>query len=180
MAVSVTGTLYLSVQMCHSITNIDRCFGHDQGYVFHLKLFTWQLTMLWWLLHLIGEFDQIAVKNSICMHFSSYFNAMSMDIVKLTEISLQGKQISICDSDDNRMLDLPWIIHTVHVLLCIIVYDDVIKWKHFPRYWPFVRGIHRSPDVFFDLRLTNSWAENGDAGDLRRNRAYYDVIVMFR
>ena len=23
--------------------------------------------------------------------------------------------------------------------------DDVIKWKHFPRYWPFVRGIHRSP-----------------------------------
>ena len=24
------------------------------------------------------------------------------------------------------------------------LYDDVIKWKHFPRYWPFVRGIHRS------------------------------------
>ena len=25
------------------------------------------------------------------------------------------------------------------------VHDEVIKWKHFPRYWPFVRGIHRSP-----------------------------------
>ena len=24
------------------------------------------------------------------------------------------------------------------------VHDDVIKWKHFPRYWPFARGIHRS------------------------------------
>ena len=24
-------------------------------------------------------------------------------------------------------------------------HDDVIKRKHFPRYWPFVRGIHRSP-----------------------------------
>ena len=24
-------------------------------------------------------------------------------------------------------------------------HDDVIKWKHFPRYWPFVRGIHRWP-----------------------------------
>ena len=24
-------------------------------------------------------------------------------------------------------------------------HDDVTKWKHFPRYWPFVRGIHRSP-----------------------------------
>ena len=23
-------------------------------------------------------------------------------------------------------------------------YDDVIKWKHFPSYWPYVRGIHRS------------------------------------
>ena len=43
--------------------------------------------------------------------------------------------------------------------------DDVIKWNHFPRYWPFVRGIHRSPLnsrtnashaellCFFDLRL---------------------------
>ena len=44
-------------------------------------------------------------------------------------------------------------------------HDDVIKWKHFPRNWPFVRGIHRpgefpmqrpvtrSFDVYFDLRL---------------------------
>ena len=23
-------------------------------------------------------------------------------------------------------------------------HDDVIQWKHFPRYWPSVRGIHRS------------------------------------
>ena len=23
------------------------------------------------------------------------------------------------------------------------MHDDVINWKHFPRYWPFVRGIHR-------------------------------------
>ena len=25
------------------------------------------------------------------------------------------------------------------------LHDDVIRWKHFPRYRPFVRGIHRSP-----------------------------------
>ena len=24
-------------------------------------------------------------------------------------------------------------------------HDVVIKWKHFPSYWRFVRGIHRSP-----------------------------------
>ena len=46
------------------------------------------------------------------------------------------------------------------------LYDDVIKWKHFPRYWPFVRGnspipgefpahrpVTRSFDFLFDLRL---------------------------
>ena len=27
----------------------------------------------------------------------------------------------------------------------IIPHDDVIKWKHLPRFWPFVRGIHRCP-----------------------------------
>ena len=27
----------------------------------------------------------------------------------------------------------------------LLMHDDVIKWKHFPRYWPFVRGFHRSP-----------------------------------
>ena len=31
-------------------------------------------------------------------------------------------------------------------------HDDFIKGKHFPRYWPFVRGIHRCFDVYFDLR----------------------------
>ena len=25
------------------------------------------------------------------------------------------------------------------------LHGDAIKWKHFLRYWPFVRGIHRSP-----------------------------------
>ena len=28
---------------------------------------------------------------------------------------------------------------------CSHLRDDVTKWKYFPRHWPFVRGIHRSP-----------------------------------
>ena len=78
------------------------------------------------------------------------------------------------------------------------IHDDVIEWKHFPRYWPFVRGIHRSPvnspvpvkfptqrpvtrsfGVFFDLPLNNGWVNNREAGDLRRYGAHYDVSVMF-
>ena len=34
--------------------------------------------------------------------------------------------------------DLPDCLFSFHN------HEDVIKWKHFPRYWPFVRGIHRS------------------------------------
>ena len=34
----------------------------------------------------------------------------------------------------------------IHMWMQLIIeHDDVIKWKHFSRYWPFVRGIHRSP-----------------------------------
>ena len=70
-------------------------------------------------------------------------------------------------------------------------HDDVIKWKHFPHDWPFVRGIHRSPvnsphkgqwrgALMFSLICAwiNRWVNNREAGDLRRHRAHYDVIVM--
>ena len=51
-------------------------------------------------------------------------------------------------------------------------HDDVMEWKHFSHYWPFVRGIHRSPvvalhkgpvmrsfDVSFDVgyRMAKKW-----------------------
>ena len=70
-------------------------------------------------------------------------------------------------------------------------HDDVIKWKHFPRYWPLVRGIHRpavnSPHkgqwrgvLMFSLICVwiNGWVNNREADDLRRYRAHYDFIVM--
>ena len=68
-------------------------------------------------------------------------------------------------------------------------HDDVIKWKHFPRKWPFVRGIHRWPvnsphkgqwrgALIFSLIC--AWINDcvNQSGDLRRHRAHYDVIVM--
>ena len=67
------------------------------------------------------------------------------------------------------------------------IHDDVIKWKHFSRYWPFVRGIHRwiphtkASDAklwCFLCAWINDWVNNCEAGDLRRHRAHYDVIVM--
>ena len=74
---------------------------------------------------------------------------------------------------------VPWIL------------DDVIKWKHFPRYWPYVRGIHRSPGnspqkgqwrgaLMFTLICVwiNGCANNREAGDWRRCCAHYGVKVM--
>ena len=71
------------------------------------------------------------------------------------------------------------------------IHDYVIKWKHFPCYWPFVWGIHRSPvnsplkgqwcrALMFSLICTwiNVWVNNREACDLRRHRAHYDAIVM--
>ena len=70
-------------------------------------------------------------------------------------------------------------------------HDDVMKWKHFPRYWPFLRGIHRSPvnsphkgqwrgALMFYLICAwiNGWVINREAGDLRRHRPHYDIIIM--
>ena len=78
-----------------------------------------------------------------------------------------------------------------HVALYLLTHDDVIKWKHFPRYWPFVRGIHRSPmnsshkgqwRGALMLSLICVWINGGvnnrKAGDLIRYRAHYDAIVM--
>ena len=87
-------------------------------------------------------------------------------------------------------MDIPfcrlWAVDISHLF-----HDDVIKWKHCPRYWPFVRGIHRSPvnsphkgqwcgALMFTLICAriNGWVNNREAGDLRRYSGHYDVIVM--
>ena len=71
------------------------------------------------------------------------------------------------------------------------IHDEVIKWKLFPRYWPFVRGIHRSQvnsphkgqwrgALMFSLigAWINGWVNNHEAGDLRSHRAHYDVFDL--
>ena len=61
----------------------------------------------------------------------------------------------------------------------------------FPRYWPFVRGIHRFPvnsphkgqwrrALMFSVICNRIHGRviNGEAGDLRHHRTHYDVTVM--
>ena len=83
----------------------------------------------------------------------------------------------------------PWYLLLPHKS-SFETHDDVIKWKHFPRYCPFVRG-HRSTvnsphkgqwrgALMFCLICVwiNVWVNNRKFGDLRRYLTHYDVIVM--
>ena len=59
-------------------------------------------------------------------------------------------------------------------------HDGALKWKHFPRYWPFVRGIHQWPldslhngsmirgfDVSFDVSLRKLLNKQLKTGEIR-------------
>ena len=84
---------------------------------------------------------------------------------------------------------LLWPCH--HHIDGLVQHGDVMKWKNFPRYWPFVRGVHRSTvnsphkgqwrgALIFSLICAwiNDWVNNCEVSDLRRRGAHYDVIVM--
>ena len=101
-----------------------------------------------------------------------------------TRASLHQKTTLLSDTGDHTKQ------HAV-----FIAYVAIAWWRHqmekIPRYWPFVRGIHRSPEnsphkgqwrgaLLFSLICVwiNGWVNNCEAGDLRRHLAHYDVIVM--
>ena len=91
---------------------------------------------------------------------------------------------SLCHDDFAKSLS---IIHSAMDILSFQnVYDDVSKWKHFPRCWPFVSGRFpfKRPATrsFWCFSLicawTNGWANSWYSGDLRQPGAYHDVIVI--
>ena len=72
-----------------------------------------------------------------------------------------------------------------------LYHDDIIKWKHFPCYRPFMQGIQQSlmdsphkgqwwRALMFSLTCVwiNGWVNNREAGDLRCYHAHYEVSVM--
>ena len=109
-------------------------------------------------------------------------------------------------SDDNSRCRLGAARHSTNVSclagpVCISSYRPTqderarILWRHqmeiFPRYWSFVRWIHRSPvnsshkgqwrgALMLSLICAriNGWVNNREVVDFRRYRTHYDVIVM--
>ena len=87
--------------------------------------------------------------------------------------------------------EIRWIFDEAISIATVYMHDVVIKWKHFPCYWPFVRGMHRSSvnsphkgqwrgALMFSLICVwiNAWVNNREAGHLRCYHAHYDVSVM--
>ena len=125
--------------------------------------------------------------NSICHHVVNprYLYAVSLS---LKECAVPPAPASSSLS----VIQLPYICcGPVPGLYVREGHDGVIKWKHFLRYWPFVRGIHRSRWIphtkasdaelwFFSLICAriNDWVNSREAGDLRRHRGHYDVTGL--
>ena len=73
----------------------------------------------------------------------------------------------------------------------VFMMDSSNQWRRLPRYWPFVRGIHRSPvdspkkravarslGVFFDLRRNKRLSKQSRRRWFETPPVHFDVIVM--
>ena len=81
---------------------------------------------------------------------SKYWNALKLFVPN----RIPANNIHVCKLDGQKvswdrtvrlLYNIFFITQWNPPIVFPIDHDDVIKWKHFPRYWPFVRGIHRSP-----------------------------------
>ena len=142
-----------------------------------------------WFLYLPASLElslfQVCVDKHNTPHESCKLFVLCSVLLRLTYFGL----VSYIRVVGNKAHIPKWIMCALH---CPCYHDDVIKWKHFPRYWPFVQGIHQSPvnsphkgqwhgaSVFSLIcAWTNGWVSNRDTGDLRRHHAHYDVPVIF-
>ena len=130
------------------------------------------------------NFEQIPILSTIpkCefYHYSFYSKLFKVFQLLLYVIFWSKSNLVIPTS---MITSLVYSVHELH--------NEVIKWKHFPRYWPFVLGIHWSPvnsphkgqwhkALMFSLIHTwiKGWVNKHEAGDLRCHRAHYDITLI--
>ena len=65
-------------------------------------------------------------------------------------------------------------METFSALLAICAGNSPVTGK-----FPAQRPVTLSFDIFFDLLWITGWVNSREAGDLKRPRAHYDVIVMW-
>ena len=114
--------------------------------------------------------------NSNCATNLWYWYLHTLSVVKFTRhvFAVEG----IRTGKNNHLLRIWWRhqMETFSALLALCVGNSPVTGE-----FPTQRPVTPSFDVFFDLCLNssmNDWLNNREAGDLRRHRAHYDVIVM--
>ena len=135
--------------------------------------------------------------------FHSNLSALTIILSRAEELICSIALVNLCGLSRTRVLWSPiWGLLQYDITIRNSSHDDVIKWKHFPRYWPFVRGIHRPPTItmhncgvtiivallswrgalVFSLisASINDSVNEREAGDLRRHHAHYDVTKMLK
>ena len=129
--------------------------------------------------------------SSLCRIRNLNFSYTSNDADLTFEQSYRKRRLEVTKQTLTMVGLIRWFRWWIQCSCVSVFHDDVIKWKHFPRYWPFVRWIHRSPvnsphkgqwrgALMFSVTgaWINDWVNNGKDGDLRCHRAHYDVTVM--
>ena len=142
--------------------------------------------MDWWFHREVSPVNFLIWHKSLCtsseaVEITGFFYLFLILIIKIfiTSAICQCMLDSVIWTNPmNRMSSKIWLKNEIDNWL---YHGDIIKWKYFPRYWPFVRGIRRSPVksqhkgqwrgvVMFSVICAwiNGWVNNGEARDLRR------------
>ena len=70
----------------------------------------------------------------------------------------------------------PWWRHQMEIICALLALCE--RNPSVTGGFPPQKPVGRSFDVFFEMCLTNGWANSRDAGDLIRHITHYDVTVM--
>ena len=132
--------------------NEEKCgffliFSHDLYRVWQIvnKWFNWRFIVL----QVPNDYENQIWLSYICI----YEAVLSLVPSHRRAISANGRRRCICNVFSHWRRTFSFDLHNRHknsdtsVRTDFItqLHDDVTKWKYFPRYWPFVRGMHRSP-----------------------------------
>ena len=88
----------------------------------------------------------ISLQNFSMLYFSVEWLYYSLHLPRVDKMSLKCQLCQLFSHLRNASLNVAhgWILNDICWSQNSLFHDDVTKWKHFPRNWPFVRGIHRS------------------------------------
>ena len=143
----------------------------------------WQVVL--WFVHLVIPIKRKCIKDQVVLITGA---GAGIGKALANRFAEEGAKVAVVDI--NKVSD-GLNTHMLHQVISVLKHVDVIERKPFPRYWPFVRGIHRWPvnsppkgqwrgALMFSLIYArkNGWVDNREIGDLRRHSAHYDVFVM--